>query len=71
MAWRHRDNHDRPHDAQDLGVPADRYRPSPRAFRQKVEPFDHAVRDFVRSVHVNGRFSFEHSRIKPSKALNP
>ena len=68
-AWRHRYNHDRPHDALDLGVPADRYRPSPRAFRKEVEPFDYAAGDIVRSVDVNGRFSFEHRRIKASKAL--
>lgn len=68
-AWRHRYNHHRPHDALDLAVPAERYRPSPRAFRQEVEPFDYAAGDIVRSVDVNGRFSFADRRIKASKAL--
>ncbi len=68
-AWRHRYNYHRPHDALDLAVPAERYRPSPRAFRQEVEPFDYATGDIVRSVDVNGRFSFADRRIKASKAL--
>jgi transposase InsO family protein len=68
-AWRHRYNHHRPHDALNLAVPAERYQPSPRAFRQEVEPFDYAAGDIVRSVDVNGRCSFEHRRIKASKAL--
>ena len=68
-AWRHRYNHHRPHDALGLAVPAERYRPSPRAFRQQVEPFDYATGDIVRSVDLNGRFSFADRRIKASKAL--
>ena len=50
-------------------MPAERYQPSPRAFRQKVEPFDYAAGDIVRSVDTNGRFSFGMRRIKASKAL--
>lgn len=68
-AWRDRYNHHRPHDALNLAVPAERYQPSPRAFRQKVEPFDYAAGDIVRSVDTNGRFSFGKRRIKASKAL--
>lgn len=68
-AWRHRYNHHRPHDALDLAVPAERYRPSPRAFRQEIEPFDYDTGDIVRSVDVNGRFGFADRRIKASKAL--
>jgi transposase InsO family protein len=68
-AWRHRYNHQRPHDALGLAVPADRYRPSPRAFRPEVEPFDYPAEDIVRSVDVNGRVSFAKRRIKASKAL--
>ena len=68
-AWRDRYNHHRPHDALNLAVPAERYRPSPRAFRQEVEPFDYATGDIVRSVDVKGRFSFAMRRIKATKAL--
>jgi transposase InsO family protein len=68
-AWRHRYNHDRPHDALGLAVPAERYRPSPRCFKAIVEPYEYGPDDVVRSVDVNGRFSFAHKRIKASKAL--
>ena len=68
-AWRDRYNHHRPHDALKLAVPAERYRSSPRAFRQEVEPFDYAAGDIVRSVDTNGRFSFADRRVKASKAL--
>ncbi len=50
-------------------MPAERYRPSPRAFRKEVEPFDYAAGDIVRAVDINGRFSFAGRRIKASKAL--
>ena len=69
-AWRDRYNHHRPHDALDLAVPADRYRPSPRTFKPEVAPFDYAAGDIVRSVDTNGRFSFADRRIKASKALS-
>ncbi len=68
-AWRHCYNHARPHDALDLAVPADRYRPSTRPFRSKVEPFEYRADDIVRSVDTNGRFSFANRRLKASKAL--
>jgi transposase InsO family protein len=69
-AWRHRYNHHRPHDALDLAVPAERYRPSARAFKPEVEPFEYPADDTVRSVDVNGRFSFGDRRFKASKALS-
>jgi transposase InsO family protein len=69
-AWRYRYNHDRPHDALALAVPAERYRPSHRIFRSSVEPFDYAADDVVRSVDINGRFSFANRPFKASKALS-
>lgn len=69
-AWRHRYNHHRPHDALGLAVPAERYRPSPRAFKPMVEPFEYGDDDTVRSVDINGRFSFAHRPFKASKALS-
>lgn len=69
-AWRDRYNHHRPHDALGLAVPAERYRPSPRAFKPEVEPFAYADDDTVRHVDVNGRFSFRHRQFKASKALS-
>ena len=68
-AWRHCYNHDRPHDALDLAVPADRYRPSSRSFKRAVEPFDYAPDDIVRRVDQDGRISFHNRRLKASRAL--
>ena len=68
-AWRHRYNHHRPHDALDLAVPADRYRPSPRAFSPIVQSFDYAADDLIRLVDANGRISFQNRRLRVSKAL--
>ena len=48
-AWRHRYNHHRPHDAFELAVLADRYRPSVRSFNPLVLPFDYGPDDIVRS----------------------
>jgi len=67
--WRHRYNHHRPHDALGLAVPADRYTPSPRAFRQVVEPFDYAGDEIERTVDSSARISFKNRRVKISKAL--
>jgi transposase InsO family protein len=68
-AWRDGYNRHRPHDALALAVPADRYRPSPRAFKPSVAPFDYGPDDIVRSVDVNGRISFRGRHMKASKAL--
>jgi transposase InsO family protein len=68
-AWRHRYNHHRPHDALDLAVPADRYRPSPRSFSPIVRPYDYAADDIVRQVDDCGRIRFHSRRLRVSKAL--
>lgn len=68
-AWRHRYNYHRPHDAIGLAVPADRYRPSPRPFNPKVEPFDYGPDDALRSVDAAANISFHNRRWKASKAL--
>jgi transposase InsO family protein len=68
-AWRHRYNYHRPHDALQLAVPGDRYRPSPRRFNAKVEPFDYGPDDIVRRVDNAARIGFRGRRLKASKAL--
>ena len=68
-AWRHRYNHHRPHDAIGLAVPADRYRPSRRAFKPTVEPFDYGADVVLRSVDAAANISFRNRRWKASKAL--
>jgi transposase InsO family protein len=68
-AWRETYNFHRPHDALELGVPADRYRPSPRRFNLKVEPFEYGPDDILRSVDAAARISFRGRSMKASKAL--
>lgn len=68
-AWRHRYNHHRPHDAIGLAVPADRYRPSPRPFKPRVEPFAYGADDELRRVDAAANISFQNRRWKASKAL--
>ena len=55
--WRHVYNHQRPHEALDLMVPADRYRLSSREYREMPQPFDYAPGDLLRKVQDGGRLS--------------
>ncbi len=68
-AWRHRYNHQRPHDALQLAVPADRYRPSPRTFSPIVQPFDYGLDAIIRPVYDDGRIAFNSRRLRASRAL--
>src|SRR5260370_38935080 len=62
-------NHDRPHDALDLAVPADRYRPSSRSFSPIVQPFDYGGGAIIRPVYDDGRIAFHNKRLRTSRAL--
>ena len=57
--WRHIYNHERPHEALDMGVPADRYKPSPRTFPPTLPAIEYGPTDAVRKVDVNGFISFK------------
>jgi transposase InsO family protein len=48
--WREIYNFQRPHEAIGLGVPADRYRPSPRPFPAKLPRVEYNKEEIVRSV---------------------
>jgi transposase InsO family protein len=67
--WRHRYNHQRPHDALQLAVPADRYRPSSRSFSPLMPSFDYQPDDIIRRVDREGRVTFHNRRLKASRAL--
>ncbi len=51
------------------GLPADRFRSSPRSFSAKVEPFEYGPDDIVRRVDGAAWLSFGGRRMKASKAL--
>ena len=56
--WRHTYNHERPHEALGLGVPAGRYAPSPRPFPERLPPVEYGdggPGQLVRKVGENGK----------------
>lgn len=58
-AWRSVYNHERPHEALDLAVPASRYRPSPRVFPEALPQLAYDARDVVRKVQNRGQIHFQ------------
>lgn len=67
--WRSLYNHERPHDALSLQVPAARYAHSPRPYPPALPPIQYAPDDQIRSVQANGVLSFKGHRLKVSNAL--
>ncbi len=60
--WRSVYNHERPHEALGMDVPASRYQPSSRAFPDELLPIEYPSTDAVRKVDKNGKLSF-HNRV--------
>jgi len=56
--WREIYNHQRPHEALGLEVPAQRYRPSERPFPEVLPLWEYGVGDTVRKVQTDGSISF-------------
>lgn len=67
--WRVVYNHQRPHEALAMGVPAERYRISPRPFPDTLPPIDYAPGDLVRKVRDGGRISFDNRVWRVGKAF--
>jgi transposase InsO family protein len=65
--WRIVYNHQRPHDALDLDVPADRYKPSPRSMPTTIEPVDYPDGYDVRKVSGDARISYRGNPFKIGK----
>ena len=68
-AWRDVYNHQRPHEALEMDVPASRYRPSNRAFPTRLPPIEYESDDLVRKVDVAGRFSFRGRPVRVGKGF--
>jgi transposase InsO family protein len=68
-SWRHVYNAVRPHDSLDGAVPLDRYRPSPREFKDLVEPFEYAPGDHLRKIQQKGMTSLFGRPVKICKAF--
>lgn len=69
-AWRGRYNHQRPHEALAMAVPAERYRPSPIAFPEVLAPIEYPSGDTVVTVGWNGELRFAGRRYRVSSALH-
>ena len=68
--WRDVYNTQRPHEALGMRVPLERYRASPRAFCESVEPFAYAPDDAVRRVQKNGWITFNGKTLRLPKAFS-
>lgn len=67
--WRGVYNLERPHEAIGMQVPAERYTPSPRDFRETVAAFDYAPDDLVRRVQASGLVSLKGRTLRLPKAF--
>ncbi len=67
--WRRIYNHERPHEALDLATPGQRYRQSPRDYRESAPPFEYAPDDRLRKVQDKGWISFQGRNARLPKAF--
>jgi len=68
-AWRAVYNTERPHQALGMAVPAQRYRPSARAYPEQLPPIEYGPDDWVRKVQAEGWISFQGHDIRVPRAL--
>lgn len=67
--WRHDFNHQRPHEALDMRVPADVYAPSPRAMPDVVPDPEYPGHFELCRVYSNGHMRFGHHRVDAGRVL--
>lgn len=67
--WRGVYNHERPHEALDYDVPADRYRPSLRRFPNQMPPVEYLEGAVTRKVQQDGHISFRGGSYLVGKAF--
>ena len=67
--WRDFYNQERPHQALNQAVPAERFQPSQHSFPEVLPPILYAPDDIVRMVDMEGRISFRGHAFKISKAF--
>lgn len=68
-AWVQVYNHERPHEALQLAVPATRYQPSPRPFPETLPPLTYDASWAVRRVQQDGWISWQGHAYRLSKAF--
>jgi transposase InsO family protein len=67
--WRHRYNHQRPHEALGMAVPASRYQVSHRSFPEQLPPLEYGAIDQVRKVQTDGKIFFRNREFRVGKAF--
>ena len=68
--WRQVYNHQRPHQALGMGVPASRYRISARSFPEVLPAIDYGRDVIVRKVQDQGKISFQQPRLSAQPSLS-
>jgi len=68
-AWRHVYNLQRPHEALDMHVPASRYKPSRRQYKENPPPVEYGPDDQVRKVQQGGWISYQGKEYRLPKAF--
>jgi len=68
--WRTTYNHDRPHEALELDVPASRYVASERSFQEASGPYQYSSRFQTRRPNNGGQFKFKGSVYRISEIFN-
>ena len=67
--WRQVYNHERPHQALGMAVPASRYQVSPRTFPEVLPAIEYGPGDIVRKVQDQGKISFQNRDFRVGKAF--
>jgi transposase InsO family protein len=67
--WRFTYNHERPHEALGMAVPAQRYTPSPRSFPEQLPAVEYDSTDLVRRVRSDGKIKLHNRLIMIGSAL--
>lgn len=67
--WRKKYNDERPHEAIDMKVPSDRYRPSERRYPETLPAIEFPCGVDVRKVDTAGKISYKSTRYKIGKGL--
>ena len=67
--WRHVYNHERPHEALGMEVPASRYRPSDRVFPETLPSIEYGPEDLVRKVGKGGIIHYGNRKYRVGKAF--
>jgi len=68
-AWRAIYNHERPHEALGMKVPASRYQPSARSYPERLPPLEYHATDIVRVVQKDACIYFHSRPWKVGKAF--